>query len=100
VVKWHTIKAMSALARVKGWKVHHLDVKTVFLNNRLWEMVFMYQPQGYKQLGSINLVCKCNCALSGFKHAPCEWFHKIDNDLQMQSHEQIFIIWKFVLSSM
>jgi hypothetical protein len=39
--KWHTIKAMNALARAKGWKVHHLDVKMVFLNDHLWENVFM-----------------------------------------------------------
>jgi len=37
MAKWHAIKAMSAFARTKAWKVHHLDVKMVFLNDHLWE---------------------------------------------------------------
>jgi hypothetical protein len=30
ITKWNTIETMNALARSKGWKAHHLDVKTTF----------------------------------------------------------------------
>jgi hypothetical protein len=30
ITKWNTIETMNVLARSKGWKAHHLDVKTTF----------------------------------------------------------------------
>jgi hypothetical protein len=73
---------MNALAKAKGWKVHHLDVKTTILSSHLQEEVFMQQPQGYEQLGFISFVCKFNHALYGLKQSPLEWLHKIDNFLK------------------
>ncbi len=67
MAKWHTIKAMSPFVKAKGWKVHHLDVKTTFLDGRLQEKVFMQQPQGYKKSSFTSLVCKLNHALYGLK---------------------------------
>jgi len=67
MAKWHTIKAMSPFVKAKGWKVHHPDVKTTFLDGRLQEKVFMQQPQGYKKSSFTSLVCKLNHALYGLK---------------------------------
>ena len=36
-----------ALAAAKDWRVHHLDVKSAFLNGELAKTVFVRQPPGF-----------------------------------------------------
>ena len=42
-----TVKLILAMAANWGWEVHHLDVKTTFLNGELVEDVYVAQPDGY-----------------------------------------------------
>lgn len=35
----------------KGWKIHHLDVKSTFMNGRLEEEVYVSQPPGFEIKG-------------------------------------------------
>jgi len=42
--KWGTIHTLFALAAQRGWKIHHMDVKTDFLNGDLKENVYMSHP--------------------------------------------------------
>jgi len=46
VARIDTVKLILALAANRGWKVHHLDVKTAFLNGDLEEEVYVSQPEG------------------------------------------------------
>jgi hypothetical protein len=41
------VRLLLALAAQEGWKVHHMDVKMVFLNGDLQEDIFMEQPSGF-----------------------------------------------------
>ena len=41
VARMESIRLLLALAAVKYWRVHHLDVKLAFLNSELAEMVFI-----------------------------------------------------------
>lgn len=46
VARLDTIRLLLALAAYRGWQVHHLDVKSAFLNGEL-EEVYVCQPEGY-----------------------------------------------------
>ena len=45
VARIDTVKLILAMATNRGWKVHHLDVKTAFLNGELEEEVYVAQPE-------------------------------------------------------
>lgn len=47
VVRLETIRLLLALAANRGWEVHHLDVKSAFLNGELEEEVYVSQLEGY-----------------------------------------------------
>jgi len=51
VARLDTIRLILALAANRGWQVHHLDVKSAFLNGELEEEVYVAQPEGYVEKG-------------------------------------------------
>ena len=65
--KWGTIRTLFSLATQKGWKIHHMDVKTAFLNEDLKEDVYMDQPEGFAIKGQEQKVCKLVKYLLWFK---------------------------------
>lgn len=44
VARYDTIRLLVALAAKTGWKIHHLDVKSAFLNGVLEEDIYVEQP--------------------------------------------------------
>lgn len=42
-----TVRVLIALAAHDGWEVHHMNVKSAFLNGELAEEVYVKQPPGY-----------------------------------------------------
>jgi hypothetical protein len=77
VAKMTTVRAIIAMAATKGWSLHEMDVKNVFLHGNLWEEVYMEQPQGYVDQTRPNLVCRLKKTLYGLKQAPRAWSDKI-----------------------
>ena len=47
VVRFETIRLLIALAALKDWQIHHLDVKSAFLNGEIKEVVYVKQPEGF-----------------------------------------------------
>ena len=47
-----------AMAATKDWRVHHLDVKSAFLNGELVETVFVKQTPGFAVKGAEHMVLK------------------------------------------
>jgi len=41
VAKMTTVRAIIAIVATKGWSLHQMDVKNVFLHGDLWEEVYM-----------------------------------------------------------
>ena len=50
-------------------ELHHMDVKTTFLNGDLSEEVYMSQPEGFKENGKENMVCGLKRSIYGHKQA-------------------------------
>jgi hypothetical protein len=48
VARLDIVRMILALAANRGWQVHHLDVKTTFLNGDLEEEVYVSQPEGLR----------------------------------------------------
>jgi transposase InsO family protein len=82
VVKWSTIRALTARAAQLGHAIHHLDVKTAFLYGKITDDIYMAQPLRFTVPGKENLVCKMNCALYGLRQSPHMWYERIDTYLR------------------
>jgi hypothetical protein len=70
VAKYTSIRTIIAFALVLGCKLHHMDVKTAFLNGKIEHEVFMEQPDGFVLHNKGTHVCKLRKALYGLKQAP------------------------------
>ena len=67
VTRLDTVRVMLAVAANRGWQVHHLDVKSAFLNGELQEEVYVSQPEGYMVKGKENLVYRLHKTLYGLR---------------------------------
>ena len=63
------------------WKLHHMNVKTSFLNGLIEEEVYIEQLQGFETDDREAYVCKLKKALYGLKQAPRAWYERIDGFL-------------------
>lgn len=48
IARLNTVRVILALAAHQSWEVHHLDVKSAFLNGELEEEVYVTQPKGFE----------------------------------------------------
>ncbi|KAJ4740894.1 Transposon Ty1-H Gag-Pol polyprotein [Rhynchospora pubera] len=81
VARIETVRLLIALAAHNGWKLHHMDVKSAFLNGELEEEVYVSQPPGFEKKGSEHKVLKLHKALYGLRQAPRAWNSKLDKTL-------------------
>jgi hypothetical protein len=81
VARYTSIKTIIALAAKMKWKLHQMDVKTVFLNGVIEEEVYIEQPQGFEVEDRKSHVCRLKKALYGLKQAPRAWYGRIDSFL-------------------
>jgi hypothetical protein len=47
VARMETVKVLLALAAQGNWEIHHMDVKSDFLNGVLLEEVYVKQPPNF-----------------------------------------------------
>ena len=70
IARLTTIQALLSLAASYGLIIHHMDVKTAFLNGELDEEIYMDQPDGFVVKGQESKVCKLLKSLYDQKQAP------------------------------
>ena len=67
-----------ALSVQFGFKLHHVDVTTAFLNGDLEQEVYMKQPQGFTVEGGGYLVCRLKKSIYGLKQSSRCWHGTLD----------------------
>jgi hypothetical protein len=75
VVKPATVRIVLTLVVFRGWPVHQLDVKNIFLHGTLPETVYSSQPTDFVDPLHPQRVCRLNKSLYGLKQAPQAWYH-------------------------
>jgi hypothetical protein len=88
VARIKSICILLALTAQEGWRVHHMDVKSVFLNGDLKEEVYVWQPPGFIVSGQEGKVLRLRKALYGLRHAPRAWNAKLDSTLKEMGFQQ------------
>nr|GEV50907.1 retrovirus-related Pol polyprotein from transposon TNT 1-94 [Tanacetum cinerariifolium] len=76
VARLEAIRIFLAFATYMNFKVYQMDVKSVFLNGKLKEEVYVKQPLGFESNEFPNHVYKLDKALYGLKQAPKAWYLK------------------------
>jgi hypothetical protein len=88
VAGMESVRLLFALAAQEGWRVHHMDVKSAFLNGDLKEEVYVHQPPGFAIPGKEGKVLCLRKALYGLRQAPQAWNAKLDSTLKGMGFEQ------------
>lgn len=88
VARLETVRLLISIAAHEGWEVHHMDVKSAFLNGDLEEEVYVIQPPGFEVKGEEHKVLKLHKALYGLRQAPRAWNSKLDKSLKTLGFER------------
>ncbi|CAN0910966.1 Retrovirus-related Pol polyprotein from transposon TNT 1-94 [Linum grandiflorum] len=88
VAKLKTIRILLSIAANEDWPLHQMDVKNAFLNGHLTEEVYMEIPEGVKNSGNRNSVCKLVKSLYGLKQSPRAWFEKFSKTVVASGYQQ------------
>ncbi|CAA0822344.1 cysteine-rich RLK (RECEPTOR-like protein kinase) 8 [Striga hermonthica] len=81
VARMESVRLLLAMAAAKNWRIHHLDVKSAFLNGELAETVYVKQAPGFVVKGEEHKVLRLRKALYGLRQAPRAWNAKLDATL-------------------
>ncbi|RVW22815.1 Retrovirus-related Pol polyprotein from transposon TNT 1-94 [Vitis vinifera] len=77
-VERYKARLVMALVAHFDLELHQMDVKIAFLNGDLSEEVYMSQPEGFKENGKENMVCRLKRSIYGLKQASRQWYLKFD----------------------
>ncbi|GJX23727.1 retrovirus-related pol polyprotein from transposon TNT 1-94 [Tanacetum coccineum] len=89
VVRMTTIRVVLTMCATYDLHLEQLDVKTAFLHGNLEEEIYMLQPEGFKQKGKKNLVCRLNKSLYGLKQAPRCWYKRFDSFIRSLEYNRL-----------
>jgi hypothetical protein len=88
VARMESVRLFLVLADQEGWRVHHMDVKSAFLNGDLKEEVYVHQPLGFAVPNKEGRVLRLRKVLYSLRQAPKAWNAKLDSTFWRMGFEQ------------
>ena len=82
VARLDSLRLLLALAARLDWDIHHVDIKSAYLNGDLDEEIYMDQPKGFTIQGMEGKVCHLKKAIYGLKQAGRQWHAHLNNTLE------------------
>jgi hypothetical protein len=77
VARLEVVRILLAYACSHNIKLYQMDVKSVFLNGYINELVYIEQPLGFEDDQKPNHVYKLKKTLYGLKQAPRAWYERL-----------------------
>ena len=77
VARLEAICLLVALAYHLNFKLHHMEVQSIFVNGFLSEEVYFSQPKGFEDPYHYDHVYKLKKALYGLKQPPRAWYERL-----------------------
>jgi len=81
VARFKAIRLLMSYVVSHGIILYQMDVKSSFLNDVIYEEVYVKHPPGFDDLKNQNYVFKLKKSLYGLKQAPTTWYHRLSNFL-------------------
>jgi hypothetical protein len=78
LARYISIQTIISLAVAMGWRLHHMDEKTSFLNEKIEKEVYVEKPVGFVIHEKESHACRSKKAMYGLIQAPRAWYTRID----------------------
>ena len=82
VARLDSLHLLLAIAAHFDLDVHHIDIKSAYLNGDLDKEIYMDQPKGFMVPGKKNLVCLLKKAIYSLKQAGQQWHIHLHGTLE------------------
>lgn len=79
VARFETIQTFLAACVQEKMHIHHMDVITAYLQEDMFAMIYMNQPEAFSIKGQEDKVCLLKPLLYGLKQSGREWYKKLDS---------------------
>ena len=81
VARLNSLWLLLVVATIFDWDVHHVNIKSAYLNSHLDEELYMDQPRGFKTHEGGRKVCQLLKAIYGLKQAGRQWHEHLQHSL-------------------
>ena len=81
IARLNSLRLLLAMATIFDWDVHHVNIKSAYLNGHLDEELYMDQPRGFETHEGGRKVCRLLKAIYGLKQAGRQWHEHLQCSL-------------------